>query len=153
MVYLMPNSGSRSKNVSLAAVPLYRFHAVADHLPDFVFAQAGDQSSIVDAVAEQFPLQPDALVNDIGHVVAHCGVQRYTGTQPEVLQRFHHTPYARPVAIVAQRIVQDVRIRTRPQRAALSVGRIDLVELDVGAHPKCNARTVGPTNDRPVDER
>jgi hypothetical protein len=37
----------------------------------FVFAQAGDRPRIVNAVAEQFALQPDALADDIGHVVAY----------------------------------------------------------------------------------
>ena len=65
----------------LAAVPPYRFDAVADDLPDFVFGHAGDQPGVVDAVAEQLPLQPDALVDDLGHVVAHRGVQRYAGAR------------------------------------------------------------------------
>src|SRR5262249_24359193 len=107
----------------------------------------------VDAMAEQLPLQPQALIYDLGDVVADGGIQRYAGADPEALQRFHHAPHAGAVAVVAQRIVQHVRIRTRPQRTALSIRRVDLIKLYVGGDPERDTRTVGPANDRPVDER
>src|SRR5258708_40065585 len=44
-------------------------------------------------------------------------------------------------------------MRTRPQRAALSIGRIDFIKLDVGGNPECDVRIFWPGNNWPVDER
>src|SRR5262249_34379816 len=68
-------------------------------------------------------------------------------------ERFHDTPHAGAVAIVAQRVVQHVRIGTRPDRAALTIRRIQFVELDVRTHPKCDARAIRPTDPWPIDQR
>src|SRR5262245_62463176 len=90
-------------------MPFYCCNTVVNHMPDFVFAHAGDESGVVDAVAEQFPLQPDALVDDIGHVVAYGSIQGYAGADTEALELFHDAPYAGAIAVVTQRVVQNVR--------------------------------------------
>ena len=162
----MPNSGSRSRKVSVELMAGASQPATFCPLCCFIVSMlsrmicrisssrhAVNEPGVVDAVTEELPFQAHALFDDIGHVVAHGCIERDARAYVKLREGLHDAPDAGAIAVIAKRVVQDIRIWARPDRASLSVRRVQFVDLDVRGDPECNARAVWPADRWPIDQR
>ena len=66
------------------------------------------------------------------------------------VEAIEHTPDAHPIAVIAEAIVQDIRMRrSRPWVANIDQDGLVFVMLDIGQYPEGDAGLVRPFQARP----
>ncbi len=83
------------------------------------------------------------LFHDARIEAADLGVERHRAADAVLGQHLHDPPHADPIAVVAARMVADVR---------RLIADLDMEVLDIGDHPHRNPRAVRPDYARPVDD-
>src|SRR6266850_2481213 len=133
---------------------------LAGHPPDGVdrildqrallrLAHAEGVAGVVGAVRIELPAALDTGLDHFRVVLAYRDVERHAAAHAAAVHRLRHAPEAGAVAVVAVRVVDDIRDRPRPRGARRVLRRVELVELDVRRDPERHARAVRPNDLRP----
>ena len=141
--------GVRQRRRQIACRPLAyralnRCHGILDHLALFVLGEAIGIAGVVDTVAEELPVALCTHCDDLGVVFTQCGGQADRAPHAVFIEHRHLALVTDPVAIVTDAVTGHRGIRMRPG-LAMRIGRgVEFVELDIGGHPKREARPIGP---------
>jgi hypothetical protein len=79
----------------------------------FFFGLLVDQRGIIGSVSHPLPAQAISFLDDSRITVAHIGVERDRAFEAVALHDFHHPPDSHAHAVVAPRIIQDIRNQAR----------------------------------------
>ena len=128
----------------LTAGALDRAHRVLDHLALLIFRQAIGVSGVVDTVTEEFPVALCTQRDDLRVMFTQRGRQTDRAAHTVFIEHRHLALVADPVAIITDAVTRHRGVRMRPG-FAMWIGRgVEFVELDIGRHPKCETRPIGP---------
>jgi hypothetical protein len=105
-------------------------------------------------VIDERPVALEHRVGDVREMLEHADVERRRAANAVMVEHGQETPETDAVAVLVHRILLRVGQRGSGPRIANAIQRRQiLVVLDVRRHPECDARTVRPSYERPVDDR
>ena len=97
-------------------------------------------------MAEQFPIELAATLNDFRIVITDRNIERNTASHAMARHDIRHAPETDAIAVIAPGIAKHIGLRAGPGHAA-RIGRwIKFIMLNIGRDPKGDASAIGPAN-------